>query len=51
MNFVNLIIMKQVKQHLTKKKYQTPKLKKIGAVKNLTQKTGSVADVITTYTA
>lgn len=36
--------------HSAKKQYKTPKLKKIGAVKTLTTKGGSTADVITTYT-
>lgn len=40
--------MKPVVQ-LTKKKYQSPKLKKIGAVKTLTTKAGSTADVFSTY--
>lgn len=43
--------MKQADLSLKKKKYQTPKLKKIGVVKTLTSKVGSTADVITTYTA
>ncbi|WP_428665769.1 hypothetical protein [Runella sp.] len=33
-----------------KRKYQSPKLKKIGKVTTLTMKAGSTADVLTSYT-